>query len=80
LKEIRVSGNSITGEKMKKKFAKKLLLNKESVSNLSDDNMNKIRGGTVFHYCTASCSVFKICCDTKTIPVEEKAVPVQNPG
>ena len=65
---------------MKKKFIKKLDIRKESVSNLSYDNMNEIRGGTVFHICTESCSVFKICCETTTNPVEEKAMPEKNLG
>lgn len=56
---------------MKKKFTKKLVLKKEKVSNLSDNNMNMIRGGTIFQYCTESCSLFDYCCDTKTNPLEE---------
>jgi hypothetical protein len=71
---------SLTGEKMKKKFIKKLDIRKESISNLSYDNMNEIRGGTVFQNCSKSCSIFDYCCDTKTNPVEEKAVLEKNLG
>ena len=65
---------------MKKKFNKKLLFRKETVSTLTDKNMDKIRGGTVFFDCTESCTVFFVCCDTKTIPLEKNLVPAKGPG
>lgn len=57
---------------MKKKFSKKLVFRKETVSTLSDKNMDKIKGGTLFFDCTESCTLFFVCCDTKTNPLEEK--------
>jgi natural product precursor len=49
---------------MKKKFEKKLVLNKKTISNLEHKEMNDIRGGSVIIVCTNSCSVLIICCDT----------------
>lgn len=56
---------------MKKRFSKKLVLGKETVAMLSDKNMDKIRGGTLFYDCTESCTLFYYCCDTKTKPLAE---------
>lgn len=56
---------------MKKKFSKKLIFKKETVSTLTDKNMDMLKGGTVFFYCTESCTVFFVCCDTKTNPLGE---------
>ena len=57
---------------MKKQFKKKLVLKKQTVSSLTDNQMDLLRGGTIFHICTQSCSIFDLCCDTKTNPIEEK--------
>ena len=56
---------------MKKQFTKKLVLQKETVSTLTDNQMDMLRGGTAFLICTESCSAFMICCNTKTIPIKE---------
>ncbi len=52
---------------MKKKFSKKLALNKETISILQSDEMKLIRGATFFFgTCdcdTASCSIYVQCCD-----------------
>ncbi len=53
---------------MKRILNKKLVLNKNTISNLSDDEMEKIWGATAFLPCTESCSAFLICCD----PITEK--------
>jgi natural product precursor len=49
---------------MKKKFKKKLILNKETISNLGQKQMNEIRGGTWVDVCTESCSWVNFCCDS----------------
>ena len=59
------------GENMKDKFYKRLTLNKEKVSKLTESDMSKIRGASIVHACTESCSLVHICCDTKTIPLEK---------
>lgn len=46
-----------------KKFDKKLSLNKETVSNLTDDQLDSVRGGT-----DATC-VYQTCDCTKFIPL-----------
>ena len=59
---------------MKKNFAKKMLLNKVTVSRLNDNDMSLIRGATLIYHCTESCSLIYVCCDPKTIPVEKNKV------
>jgi len=49
---------------MKKQINKKLALNKETISKLTEGEMNFIHGATILAYCSDSCSVFGICCDT----------------
>lgn len=56
---------------MKNKFSRRLILNKETITRLNNNDMNLIRGATLIFYCTDSCSVVAICCNTKTNPLEE---------
>ncbi len=65
---------------MKKKILNKLELNKKTVSNLSKIDMKNIRGATIVYACTRSCTVVYICCDTKTIPLEENKLQVKAQG
>lgn len=62
----------------KNKLTKKLVLNKKTVSNLQDEEMNLIRGASVLFLCTESCSVLVNCCDPTSIrtcpPPTEKAI------
>lgn len=59
---------------MKKKLHQKLSLSKETIVGLNPDEMKKIKGASILHVCSDSCSVFFICCDTLTrgCPEEEK--------
>ncbi len=60
---------------MKKKIIKKLVLNKKTIFNLSENEMYMVRGATIFlNYCTNSCSLFIACC-----PHTEENVIEQNP-
>lgn len=59
---------------------KKLELNKNTVSNLSDEQMDKIHGATIFHAScncnqTRSCSFYVECC-----PPPEGAAAEENLG
>lgn len=49
---------------MKKSFEKKLVLNKKTITNLEQKEMNDVRGGSWVYVCTESCSYVYICCDT----------------
>lgn len=49
---------------MKKSFEKKLVLNKKTITNLEQKEMNDVRGGSIIDVCTNSCSIIIICCDT----------------
>ncbi len=49
---------------MKGKLRKKLVLNKKTISNLSEDEMQQVWGATLFAICTDSCSLFALCCPT----------------
>ncbi|MCK5059494.1 MAG: class I lanthipeptide [Candidatus Aminicenantes bacterium] len=58
---------------------KKLKIIRETVANLTDEQMQKIRGASVFHFScdcndTESCSVFYKCCP----PPEENALVIKN--
>lgn len=61
---------------MKKKFTKKLALNKENISRLNVDEMSKIKGASILAPCTDSCSILAPCCDplsrTNCDPTKEK--------
>jgi natural product precursor len=50
---------------MKKRFEKKLQLNKKTISNLGQQQMNEIKGGSVVYACTQSCTINFICCDSE---------------
>lgn len=65
---------------MKKKLYKKISLNKKIISNLNENELNDIRGGSVIIACSRSCSAIIVCCDTKTIPLEAKIIPEKNIG
>ena len=65
---------------MKKKFAGKLILNKKTVTNLNANDMNLIRGASFVVICSDSCSFVKICCDTKTNPIEENRDQAKDQG
>ena len=56
-----------------KKLTKQLVLNKDTISSLSPDDMLDIRGASFVNACTMTCSFVHICCDTKAqcIPPEE---------
>lgn len=57
---------------MKKKLAGKLSLNKNTISNLSQGEMQDIRGASVIFACSESCSIIIVCCDTtEPIKVQE---------
>lgn len=60
---------------MKKKLTKKLVLNKKTISSLSENDMNLVRGATFNFYCTDSCSLNMGCCP----PTTEENVIVQLP-
>jgi len=49
---------------MKKLEQKKLILNKKTVSTLTNNEMTVINGASLLGPCTVSCSVFDVCCDT----------------
>lgn len=49
---------------MKKRFKKKLVLNKKTVTNLEHKDMDDVRGGSVVYICSQSCSIIYFCCDT----------------
>jgi natural product precursor len=49
---------------MKKKFGKKLVLNKKTITNLEQKDMNDIRGGSWVYICSDSCSYVYFCCET----------------
>lgn len=51
---------------MKKRFAKKLVLNKKTVSVLTEEELKNIRGASIVYPCTRSCSIVYMCCDPKT--------------
>ena len=57
---------------MRQRFAKKLVLNKITISTLKGEEMTGIQGGTIIRtevLCTdKSCSAIRICCDTTTVP------------
>lgn len=59
---------------MKKRFAKKLALNKKTVSNLNETDLNNIRGGSIVFICTRSCSIVIACCDPHTDEIAENKV------
>ncbi len=63
---------------MKRKFTNKLVLNKKTVSNLTNNDMNTIHGGSLLWVCSESCSVIMMCCDTKTNPIEENRTPAKD--
>jgi natural product precursor len=50
---------------MKKKFEKKLTLNKKTISNLEHKEMEDIRGGSIIFVCSDSCSIIFVCCDSQ---------------
>jgi len=45
---------------------KKLILNKETVTDLTRDEMHRVWGATLILYYTESCSFFRICCAPTT--------------
>jgi len=47
---------------MKKKMNRKLVLNKNTVTSLNDNEMNKVIGATLVWHCTKSCSLVWYCC------------------
>jgi len=58
---------------------KRLIINKKTVANLTDEQMKKIRGASIVHatcFCneTESCSVFDKCCP----PAEKNANFIEN--
>lgn len=56
---------------MKKKFLKKLSLNKETITILQNEEMILIKGASIFitscQCDTASCSIAGYCCDPETV-------------
>lgn len=56
---------------MRKKLSKKLVLKKVTITSLNENDMYLIRGATLVHHCTESCSLVHICCDPKTNPLDE---------
>ena len=58
---------------MKKKFSKKLALNKETISSLNYDEMKKVKGASILVACTESCSILVACCgpDPKRMAVQD---------
>ncbi len=57
---------------MKKKFEKKLALNKKTISNLTNSEMSEVNGGTLIIRscnCSESCSVIYYCCGPTTYPL-----------
>ncbi|MCK4760553.1 MAG: class I lanthipeptide [Candidatus Aminicenantes bacterium] len=48
---------------MKKKLTKKLLLNKETISQLQDEESRNIKGGLTVDYDTCKCNTAKSCSD-----------------
>ncbi len=49
---------------MKKKLTKKLTLSRKTISNLTDNEMNRVRGASLMVNCTNSCSLLVDCCPT----------------
>ncbi len=59
---------------MKKKLTKKLMLSRKTISNLTDNEMNLVRGASLIVNCTNSCSLIRYCC-----PTTQENVIEQNP-
>ena len=55
---------------------KKLILNKETVTDLTRDEMHRVWGATLITFCTESCSLVKICCT----PTTNKMMAEQDQG
>lgn len=51
---------------MKKQLIKKLVLNKETIHDLTNNEMNVIRGASFIDACTESCSFIEVCCGPTT--------------
>jgi natural product precursor len=53
-----------------KKLSKKLTLNKATISNLNDDQLNQAKGGEIWTegYCTETCNTAVTLCDCPTWP------------
>ncbi len=61
----------------KAKFSKKLVLNKETISNLNNEDMNNIKGGTAvtfldctIGYCNGATTKRWIICPTQDCPTD----------
>ncbi len=57
---------------MKKKFEKKLALNKKTISNLNKSDMTEVLGGSAIIkscLCSESCSLIMYCCGPTTDPL-----------
>jgi len=58
---------------------KKLKINKETVTNLTDEQMRKIRGGSIVHATcdcndTESCSFFDKCCPPPEKKIQKEKI------
>ena len=51
---------------MKKRMSKRLILNRVTVSRLSQEDMNAVVGATLYLPCTESCSLYIQCCPVTT--------------